>query len=73
MTNGGGSSLADETSFGVGYSATVGGGATVTVGYATGSTTADNSSATYKTKETSLNGSVAVGDVILVLLEIQRM
>ena len=64
MTNGGASSLADETSFGVGYSASVGGGATVTVGYATASTAADNTSATTtKSKETSLNGSVAVGDV----------
>ena len=66
MTNGGATSLADETSFGVGYTAEVGGGATVTVGYATASTTADNSTATTtKAKETSLNGSVAVGDITI--------
>ena len=66
MTNGGASSLADETSFGVGYSAEVGGGATVTVGYAVGTTTADNTSATTtKAKENSLNGTVTVGDITL--------
>ena len=66
MTNAGGTSLADETSFGVGYSAEVGGGATVTVGYATGSTAADNTSGEgLGTKETSLNGTIAVGDVTL--------
>ena len=66
MTNGGGSSLADETSFGVGYSAEVGGGATVTVGYSVGTTTADNTSATTtKAKENSLNGTVAFGDVTI--------
>jgi len=66
MTNAGANGTADETSFGVGYSASVGGGATVTVGYATGSVAADNTTATTtKSKQTSLNGSVAVGDVTL--------
>ena len=64
MTNGGATSMADETSFGVGYSAEVGGGATVTVGYAVGTTSADNASAVgLSTKENSLNGTVTVGDL----------
>ncbi|MDC3312142.1 porin [Alphaproteobacteria bacterium] len=66
ITNGGASSLADETSWGMGYSAEVGGGATVTLGYAAGSTSADNTSdTTTSTDETSLNGSIAIGDVTL--------
>ncbi len=66
LTNAGASSLADETSFGVGYTAEIGGGATVTVGYAVGNTDADNTTdTTTSTSEKSLNGTIAFGDVTL--------
>ncbi|MBT5574047.1 MAG: porin [Alphaproteobacteria bacterium] len=66
LTNAGGSSLADESSWGVGYTAEVGGGATVTVGYASASTSADNTSdTTTGADETSLNGSIEIGNLTL--------
>ncbi|MDA9816385.1 hypothetical protein N9C75_04980, partial [Alphaproteobacteria bacterium] len=65
-TNGGSSSLADETSWGIAYSAEVGGGATVSLGYSAAETAADNTSSTSASPDssyTNLNASVAIGDL----------
>jgi len=64
-TNGGTTSLADETSMSVAYSASVN-GADVSLGYASGNSGAANSATTADDlNATSLNGSVTVGDITL--------
>jgi len=68
-TNGGSSSLTDETSMSISYSASVN-GADVSLGYASGNSGADNSSGTSIDKNaTSLNASIGVGDITVSLAQ----
>ena len=68
-TNGGSGSLTDETSMSITYSASVN-GADVSLGYSSGNSGADNSSGTsIAVDATSLNASIAVGDITVTLAQ----
>jgi hypothetical protein len=68
-TNGGSSSLTDETSMSIAYSVSVN-GADVSLGYASGNSGADNSSGTSIDKNaTSINASIGIGDITFSLAQ----